>query len=173
MVDIGGGSTELALYRNGHVEKAVSIPIGSLNLHAKYVKDILPTDKELKKIKTAIKKELNSISFPPGKPLICGIGGSIRCACKICNDIYDLPEDNRIIDINHLNDLMFLMSDDRKFTVRTILKVAPDRIHTILPGMTVLEMIADKFECTEIQVSGYGVREGYLCSKVFRGENHA
>ncbi|HWS44203.1 MAG TPA: phosphatase [Pseudoflavonifractor sp.] len=173
LVDIGGGSTELAVYDRGCVEKAVSIPLGSLNLYTRFVKDILPTEKELEKIKEAVKSELKKISLPGGNRLICGVGGSIRCACKLCNDIYALPEDNRVIDGKRLHNLLWRMGDERKFAVKTILRTAPDRIHTILPGMTLLKLLADKFDCTEIQVSGYGVREGYLCSKLFGGEQHA
>ena len=47
-----------------------------------------------------------------------------------------------------------------------ILKVDPERIHTIIPGYMILQSIADQTGAKKIIVSNYGVREGYLCRKV-------
>ena len=44
-----------------------------------------------------------------------------------------------------------------------ILKLCPDRVHTIIPGMMVVKEIMDRLNCKELWVSRYGVREGYLC----------
>ena len=44
-----------------------------------------------------------------------------------------------------------------------ILKTAPDRIHTLVPGLMVLVHIIKAFDADELVVSRYGVREGYLC----------
>ena len=44
-----------------------------------------------------------------------------------------------------------------------ILKTAPDRIHTLVPGLMVLVHIIKAFHADELVVSRYGVREGYLC----------
>lgn len=173
LIDIGGGSTELVFYADGKIEQALSIPIGSLSLYTKHVKDILPTEKELSKIKDSIKTELKKIDIAGNYPIICGVGGSIRCACKLCNEVYALPDDHRSIEIKALNKMLHQMHEDRKFAVQMILKAAPDRIHTILPGITILQMAAAKFGGENILVSEYGVREGYLCNKLFGGVSDA
>ena len=46
-----------------------------------------------------------------------------------------------------------------------ILKTAPDRIHTLVPGLMVLVHIIKAFHADELVVSRYGVREGYLCQR--------
>ena len=54
-----------------------------------------------------------------------------------------------------------------------LLKVTPDRIHTLLPGMTILRRVARTFCSDTMIISDYGVREGYLLSEVLdmeRGE---
>lgn len=43
-----------------------------------------------------------------------------------------------------------------------ILRYAPERIHTLIPGVMVLQYLTDRFDTVEITVSHYGVREGYL-----------
>jgi len=65
-----------------------------------------------------------------------------------------------------------LLSSRKKETYRRILRVVPDRIHTIIPGMMILNEIARHFESDVIQISNYGVREGYLYSKVLKDGGH-
>ena len=59
-----------------------------------------------------------------------------------------------------------LFFNDEDAAADAILKVDPERIHTIIPGFMILRYIAEQFEAREIVVSNYGVREGYLCQKV-------
>ena len=63
MIDIGGGSTEMVTFKNKEIQKAVSIPIGSLNLFLKNVPTLLPTESGIKKIKQDILFELKKIDF--------------------------------------------------------------------------------------------------------------
>ncbi len=58
-----------------------------------------------------------------------------------------------------------MLSDKKEGKWKAILKVCPDRIHTILPGLTILWLIVKKYNVTEVIVSGYGVREGYLVER--------
>ncbi len=167
LVDIGGGSTELVFYKDGHVEKALSMPIGSLNLYSNNVKDILPSEKEIVKIKKVIAGELEKVDYEGCCKMICGIGGTIRGAKKLNNELYNLPTSNRKIYSDNLHKMFLQLADDRKFAVQKIIKASPDRIHTIMPGMAILDMIAKKYKSDQIVVSRYGVREGYLYSKLF------
>lgn len=43
-----------------------------------------------------------------------------------------------------------------------ILKIAPERIHTLTPGIAVLRAVARVFSVQSVVTSPYGVREGYL-----------
>ena len=51
-----------------------------------------------------------------------------------------------------------------------LLKAAPDRIHTLIPGLLVLDTVAQAYQLQEILVSSCGVREGYLHHRVLKGE---
>ncbi|MDF2800447.1 MAG: Ppx/GppA phosphatase family protein, partial [Anaerocolumna sp.] len=58
------------------------------------------------------------------------------------------------------------INNSHKKTLKPVLQTIPDRIHTIIPGLLILETIADYFNCEEITVSKYGIREGYLIEKI-------
>ena len=49
----------------------------------------------------------------------------------------------------------------RKLTKR-ILKIAPERVHTLVPGMLILDCIAELYGSHTVLTTWYGVREGYL-----------
>lgn len=172
MVDIGGGSTELVFYRDKKVEKAVSLPIGSLNLYTKYVKDVFPTKKEITKIKSEVKDELKQIEIFGSYPVICGVGGSIRAVRKLNNDIYNVQLPNRTIEVKNLKDITFKFLESRLFALEKIIKLIPERIHTIIPGMLILMVIARYYQSDSIIVSKHGNREGYLYTKLFSEDGY-
>lgn len=166
LVDIGGGSTELVFYSNGTIEKAVSMPIGSLSLYTKFVKNIIPTKKELIHMKEYI-EELLVVDSCDKYSIICGVGGTIRGAYKLSNEIFDKAAGNRTIEVDKLIHMQREFADERKYAVNKIIKIVPERIHTIIPGMTILECISEKYNSQSIIVSEYGIREGYLYTKLF------
>ena len=58
-----------------------------------------------------------------------------------------------------------LEMDDREVLDR-ILEIKPDRVHTLIPGMVILNRLAKYFYVNEINISQTGVREGYVYSKL-------
>ncbi len=171
VIDIGGGSTELVFYKHGEIEKSLSLPIGSLNLYTKHVNDLLPNEKEFKKLEKVIDDFISMVNVKNKYKVICGVGGSIRAAKKLNNELNDNHKSNREITKSELAVMMEGFKKDKNKAVKDILKVAPDRIHTLIPGMTILDMIAKKYKCEKIIVSEYGVREGYLYTKLFLEAN--
>ena len=171
MIDIGGGSTELVLAQHGEVQQAVSMPIGSLNLYSKYVSHVLPTPAERCKMEKRIDKELDKLNLPKEQfPILCGVGGTVRATGKYMNTQYHQPTGNRAIDLQSVRNTLMGFQNETKETLLPILKSAPDRIHTLLPGMTILCKVAERFHCETMMVSAYGVREGYLLSEVLQME---
>jgi exopolyphosphatase/guanosine-5'-triphosphate,3'-diphosphate pyrophosphatase len=167
MIDIGGGSTELVFYKDKQIQTALSMPIGSLSLYTKHVREILPTDDELSEIKDSIKSELKQLRISENAQIICGVGGTVRGALKLNNEIYNFAPDNRVFEVKNLQNMLSRLNEDKPFAVKKIIKIVPDRIHTIIPGMTILESVAKKYSSERIIVSEYGVREGYLYTKLF------
>lgn len=165
LVDIGGGSTELVFYNDRKVIASSSMPIGSLNLYNRYVNDILPTRKEVKIIKDAALEEISKIYQPDLKyyaESVCGIGGTARTVCKIHNEMFDMPESNMLFKSGFTRQVIKTLADNKKEMVKMILHVAPERIHTIIPGTIILGAVARYFESETVAISRYGVREGYI-----------
>lgn len=165
LLDIGGGSTEIVLFDNGEMQKAVSIPIGSLNSYAQFVEGFLPDRKERKQIKKAVlalvDDAFGDMDVPTGQTA-CGVGGTIRAACKISDHMYDLPVGHQQLSRFQIDQVYDVLSDDMTRSIEVILDVVPDRLRTILTGLTILRTLVRYFDIKAIEVSNYGVREGYL-----------
>jgi exopolyphosphatase/guanosine-5'-triphosphate,3'-diphosphate pyrophosphatase len=167
VMDIGGGSTELVFYSEREIKKSLSIPFGSLNCYSMYVEKLLPGKIEIKKIQAVLKEELNNIDPPEGEyPVVCGIGGTIRAACKLNNDFFSMPGSNRQVDVANIGEIIKILREENRDNIHKILKIVPDRIHTIIPGMTILKTITKHFNTETVLVSEYGLREGYLYRKL-------
>ncbi|MFB0920695.1 MAG: phosphatase [Oscillospiraceae bacterium] len=168
IVDIGGGSTEIVEYTGGEVAAASSIPIGSLNLYNRYVNKLLPSDIELEKISTDIFERLaglNGYSISSAGTII-GIGGTVRAAAKLNNEFFEYPPSNNEICTENLEQILNHYKDRDGKMVKAILSVAPERIHTLIPGINILYNIAKYFGAEMISANRYSIREGYVSSRI-------
>lgn len=169
LVDIGGGSTELVVIKDGKMMSNISFPMGSLNTYEQFVKNLLPNRAERKAIKQAVIAEIKK--FPEladgSYETICGVGGSIRAANKLNQYLFQLPTDTSLIKAPNIKKMIKLLENDDKVTVPIetldiLLKIIPERVRTILPGMIILHTIIKYYKSKLIKVSQAGVRDGYV-----------
>ena len=168
LVDIGGGSTELVLFKDRISLMALSLPFGSLSLYREFVNDIMAKEKELDDIRKYVKRSLPAISFHDGQfKTIVGVGGSIRALRKLVRRLKKQDDLNTIT----YKDIEGIIKDSNRHRaelLKLILKTAPERIHTILCGATTLLSIMDFYDLKSVSVSDYGVREGYVYSRFIK-----
>jgi exopolyphosphatase/guanosine-5'-triphosphate,3'-diphosphate pyrophosphatase len=171
VVDIGGGSTEIVVFDNREIQLATSMPIGSLNLYVKYVKKIIPKEEERLLMQKVVRDNLEALEIKPKEyTTICGVGGTIRAAGKLNNTIFKLNGNPTEIEVNHISKILELLKNSKKSTLTPVLQIIPDRIHTIIPGLIILNTISEYFGCKNIIVSKFGIREGYLYERILKGE---
>lgn len=171
IVDIGGGSTEIVLFENKIIKCATSIPIGSLNMYVKHVKKIIPRKEERSAIRQAVIDNLTALDIETETcQTICGVGGTIRGITKLNNSIYNLPSNNTNIKTEHIKEILTSIKNSHRKTLTPVLQNVPDRIHTIIPGMIIIDTIADFFCSDNVILSKYGIREGYLYERIIKGE---
>ena len=103
---------------------------------------------------------------------LTGVGGTIRAAAKLYNACSGADPANRVIPAEELRGLYKELKKGDQGTLRQILRTAPDRVHTILPGLVILNAVVKSYGVETISVSACGVREGYLLQRVMGVENH-
>lgn len=172
LVDIGGGSTELVRYREGKLEEAVSLPIGSLNLFCSYVKEgVLPTTSELRDIRDRAEDELEQVSsvLAGENPVLCGVGGTVRAVHKLSCRWFNHDPAECCVTADEIQMLYKRCKKADRALLMEILKSTPDRIHTLTPGLTVLRSVVRAAGGQVVHVSSFGIREGYLYDRVLPG----
>lgn len=166
--DIGGASAELALFTGHRLQEAVSVPVGSLKLYRDCVKKILPGKESRRRLEKAIQIAFDDDilrEIPPRTHMVC-VGGTARASLRLCRKLFGLSEDNRTFTREQLDSLAGWLCKSDKDAADLILRHEPERIHTLIPGIMVLQFIARRYGVKEITISRYGVREGYLLRKI-------
>lgn len=168
-IDIGGASTEVVYFDKEGPKEFLNLNTGSLLLYKDNVSRILPKKKEMRTIKKAVLREINSNNFSSKSNKFIGIGGSIRTTGKIIEDLWG--GDEKSFSLEDLDKLIELIKDKNTDIIRSIISINPARIHTTVPGIIILRTLMEKLNIKEIQVSAKGLREGYLIYKVLEGNN--
>lgn len=164
IADIGGGSSEIVIFKGNRIIENTSLPIGSLNLHSKFVKGIMPDKKEIKAIKDEINAHLSKIDNNDTFSELIGVGGTFRLIPEL------LENDNKVFTAHQLDNLIDCGKTDRNDLARLILKTKPERIHTALPGMMIAKEIMKKWNVSKVLTDRVSVRDGYLLKKINGGK---
>lgn len=168
-IDVGGGSAEVTTFDHGAISHVTSIPHGSLSLFGTFVHELLPTPAESDRIRALIRKHLTEVEGFKGFTcsVASGVGGSVRAASRLrdtwCPDERG-PRAN--VTRDQVKAVLDFVAYDPHRASRDILRVAPERAHTCIPGLLVVETVMDAFGAAELEVHEFGVREGYLLAHV-------
>lgn len=162
-LDIGGASTEIVKFDGGTPVNFASFPIGSLSLYRRCVKKILPGEGSLKRLRQEISQTIDlSEDAIVLHPLLIGVGGTARAALKLAQHYCKISDDCHSITVEQLDALCTFLCGGKKAASDLILRLEAERIHTLVPGMLILQHVFHLFGAQQLVISKYGVREGYL-----------
>ncbi|MDR2613374.1 MAG: phosphatase [Deltaproteobacteria bacterium] len=170
LIDIGGASTELVQFEDRKPVHLTSLPFGSLSLSVEFVSETLPRSGEMNKLKAGIQKRLARVEWAKGLkcPEMVGIGGTARAALKLSRAQFGLPPELKQVDAVKVKKLAKLVEGMEDEFLQTVHRVVPERLHTITPGITLLWQAMKAFDVETLTVCKFGVRDGYLSSRVLK-----
>ena len=171
LVDIGGGSTEIVSYRSKEICKKVSLPIGSLLFHSKYVKGILPSIDECLEMYREAEATIGAVTAfaDVREAALIGIGGSFKGGCALYNELFNQPKVNRRMEARRIATMVGTFRRDHGISQENsimLMKAVPERLKTVVPGLIIADVLARRFQCREITYSDAGVREGFIYSEI-------
>ena len=147
-LDVGGGSTELTLFKNNKIISSKSFKIGGVRLINNLVKS-----STWKKLEEWIYDNLGSQKDIK----LVGLGGNINKIFKISGNNIGFPLKKSLLDIS-INKLD-KMTDFEK-TIK--LKLNPDRIDVIVPAGKIYQFVMDKLNSKEILVPKIGLADAMV-----------
>ena len=175
-VDIGGGSTEITYFKNNVPIFSDAISVGSLNMYFDHVIDVVPTDFEQIAIRHSIRDQLDRLDWLEGLHVetVIGIGGTARAIMKLHQARYEINTSiyDMTLSSNLVHDYATLNKRNRDSELVLIVSAVPDRLTTVIPGALILDELMRKVEAQAFLISSYGVREGYLVSRILEKSNN-
>ena len=167
LADIGGGSTELVSYRDGQITSGCSLPMGSLSLFAGYVSGLFPTGEERRAMKEQVEAELERAKTAGLRCRhLTGVGGTVRAAAKLCNDLAGADPDNRIIPAGEIRELYKDLKKGGPGHPAAHPAVGARTGAHYPAGLAILTAVLKAYQVETVSVSSCGVREGYLLDRV-------
>lgn len=173
-LDMGGGSCQIFQFCDGKQANGKSFEIGSLFLYDKFVKGLVPTEKETRAIKQYVRKSLEkadnlkSLKYKE----VYVFGGTMRAIYKLYDAMpyqkkenkrfdkeQDVLEAIKVKEIQMMIDKIYKMNLDG---INILCHVIPERVYTIIPGMIAIKQICRYLGINKIRLVDASVREGYL-----------
>lgn len=163
-IDIGGGSTELALVNENNVSNTISLNLGTVRL-----KELFCDNKHKNKAIEYIDSKLEALDNLEATTLI-GIGGTFRAISSAIMKKKNHP-------LNKLHAFSYSSVELDSF-ISSIMKadenelknlgIKNERFDIIKPGALILQRILNKLSIKHIITSGVGVREGAFLTDLLR-----
>jgi len=170
-IDIGGGSTEIVHFKKKKIIEYFNLDEGSLSMYSQFVSHLLPENGEIKKMRNHLETKLGVFNkIDKSMPVAVGFGGTIRALGNISYEYFRIPSTIEFKG-EHVKGLIKDIKKENKDLFRTILQVAPARIHILTPGLIILDTLMDYFDVEKIMVSNYGLREGFALEKLSKQQS--
>jgi exopolyphosphatase / guanosine-5'-triphosphate,3'-diphosphate pyrophosphatase len=167
VMDIGGGSLELALSEDGLVERLISMPFGAIQMTERYLGPDAKK-KSLRKLRKHVRQELRrqlSARHWHTSRIFCS-GGTFTTLASIYLARVGMESAKTVhgtviprVELEHIIDMLRNMSLAERQGVAGLNAARSD---IILGGLAVAAEVALRAEAKELVVSAYGIREGIL-----------
>jgi exopolyphosphatase/guanosine-5'-triphosphate,3'-diphosphate pyrophosphatase len=167
MVDIGGGSLQIARFRNRSLVRTWGLPLGALRLSDRFLRDDPPGRGEMRRLRQHVHEALARAGIPARRAAetLVGTGGTIRNLAKVDAQRtrhpvprlhgYDLSR-------RHLQEVVGLVAARRLEARGALAGLNPRRADSIVGGGLIAECVMDDLGADRLLVAGQGLREGLV-----------
>lgn len=167
VMDIGGGSLELALSAEGLVERLISLPYGALRLTEQFLGPA-PRAKDIRKLRKFVRDDIRK-ALPlrdwRGADVI-GSGGTFtnlagiylaRQGMRAARSVHGtrIPR----VEVEHVLEMLQELTVEERLTVPGL---NAGRADIIVAGLAVASEVLARVEPRDLAASAYGIREGLL-----------
>ncbi|MFD1718859.1 Ppx/GppA phosphatase family protein [Georgenia deserti] len=174
VLDIGGGSFEVALGLDETPEYAVSVPLGAGRLTKEFFPDDPPASKQIDALKAHVKKTLapiaKELSDLPEADHVVATSKTFRSLARLAGHQVAVvgPEERRRMRLAGLKDwtprLTKIPADQRM----ELPGITPERTHQIVAGALVAQRAMKSFGIDELEICPWALREGVILRRMER-----
>ncbi|MBN2576058.1 MAG: Ppx/GppA family phosphatase [Deltaproteobacteria bacterium] len=165
VIDIGGGSTEIIVARAGRVELRRSLPLGSVRLTEKHIKNDPALATEIAAVEAESARQLAGVALPSPPLTLVGTAGTVTTLAAMSLGLasYDPARVH-----GHRLALAALEREIARLRASTqaererMAGLDPKRADVILAGACILRQIVVAARVSEVLVNDRGIRWGLL-----------
>jgi len=167
VIDIGGGSTEIAMGRGGKLLDQYSFDMGCVRFTERYLKDDPLSDRQMEECRKAIGQMLSehTFSFSDSATLI-GVAGSVTSLAYMAQEMDEYraePINGYIISLETLREYIAKL---KTFTALELTRKYPvvmeERADIFRAGLLILEDFMEQYGFSQLAASTGGIRHGSL-----------
>lgn len=171
VMDIGGGSLELAMSADGLIDRLESFPFGAIRMTEQFL-GARPTPKDVKRLRKHVRDDIRR-ALPlkdwRRSQLICSGGtftnlGGMYLYRQGFTSAADRVHGTRVPreEVEHIIDLLQATPPDERTQIRGL---NSGRADIMLAGVVVAAEVMARIEARDLVVSSYGIREGILLER--------
>lgn len=167
VIDIGGGSTEVTLFRGRRYQHSISFPFGAVNTNLMFSHHGDWNAEQVRKLQAYVTGRLvehDWLTTGRGLPLY-GLGGTLRSLGKLDQKTrdYSLPNSHGYTlateTIEHFMGILPSMPLDKRKELEGLSK---SRADIIVSGLIIFHTVYQYIDASRAVISGEGLREGML-----------
>ena len=166
LFDLGGGSLQVARFRERRLLGAVSVPLGALRVSDAFLKSDPPTPREMRRLREHAREVLDAAgvrALSAGEELV-GTGGTLRNLAKIDQRACGLPDPAparvRAHPARGSTTIVAGLAGERLKKRARVPGLNADRRDSVVGGGLVIDTLVEALGADHVVVSGEGVREG-------------
>src|SRR5947207_7866975 len=171
VVDIGGGSTELIITQQEHIQWLTSLPIGSGWLHDHYLSSDPPSGAETGKTRLFLETYLHQLQLSQVPTTLIATGSSAKVLLNLAKQALQVDKESHTLNRNDLLGCLGLLSALPAEEIARRYKQPLERARVLPGGALMLLALMNFLQLEEITVSQRGVSEGAMLAALRYGEN--
>lgn len=166
VMDIGGGSLEIVLAKDGLIERVASLPFGAVRLTERFLSPVVKP-RGVRELRAYVRDGLKRAS--PVKDWrgvhVIGSGGTFTNLAGIMMSRQGMtsrsPHGTRVtrVELEHVLDWLQRLDPEERAAVPGL---NPARADIIVAGLATAAEVLARFDARDLVSSGYGIREGLL-----------
>ena len=171
LIDLGGGSCELTLSSQGHIQHMVSLPLGAVRLTQQFLHHDPPTEKELRRMYDFINEELHRVedAYATRPGLTVATSGTAAALAAAAEDAEQGDHATR----SQVLKLAKKLSKSDRADRERIHGINPRRSEIIVAGAAVYARIMETLGLRSFRYSPLGLRDGILAQMAADYDAHS
>lgn len=168
IIDIGGGSTEIAIGRGEEVLDSYSFDMGCVRFTERYLKNDPLSVKQVEQCRTAIDAMLDTCEFDIEEDTeLIGVAGTVTSLAFIDREMKEYNPsllNGYMISVDKLKEYIGFFSTMKSEELKARYpKVMKERADIFRAGLLILERFMERYKFQKLKVSTGGIRHGTIC----------